>query len=315
MRILFVKTSSLGDVIHHCPAVTDTIAAFPNAVIDWVVERPFAAIAKLHPSVRRVIPVAIRQWRKQLLRPTAWRELVEFRRTLRDDYYDLVVDTQGLLKSALISAQALGVRHGFDAASAREPVASSFYQRRHHVDRALHAVERNRALTGMALGVAVPATFDYGLKPPSTNPIELSTAYCVLLTMTSRADKLWPERNWIEVVRALAGLAIESVLPWGNETERTRCNSIVRQAGSGIVPRSMSLDELASGIASARVVIGVDTGLSHLAAALKVPTVGIYCGSDPGLTGLYAGGNLSNLGGVGRPPGVLDVINAAQRVA
>src|SRR6185295_6550775 len=163
-RILFVKTSSLGDVVHNCPAVSDAARAMPGAEIDWVVEEPFARVAKMHASVRRVITVAVRRWRTALWNPTVWSEIADVRRAIGAERYDAVIDTQSLLKSALITSWAQGVRHGLDAASAREPLAARFYDTRHAVTRELHAVERNRRLAAAALGYAVPATLDYGLR-------------------------------------------------------------------------------------------------------------------------------------------------------
>ena len=149
--ILFVKTSSLGDVVHHCPAVSDAAARVPGARIDWVVEEPFAGVAAMHPAVRRVIPVSVRRWRAALWHPGVWSEMSEFRRALGAERYDAVIDTQSLIKSALVCRFAHGTRHGMDRASAREALAARFYDVRHRVPRGLHAVERNRRLTAASL--------------------------------------------------------------------------------------------------------------------------------------------------------------------
>jgi len=154
-RILFVKTSSLGDVVHNCPAVSDAARAVPGVEIDWVVEEPFAPVAKMHASVRRVITVAVRRWRSALWNPAVWREMREVRRAIAEARYDSVIDTQSLLKSALIASWAHGPKHGLDGASAREPLAARFYDVRHAVPRALHAVERNRRLAAAALGYSL----------------------------------------------------------------------------------------------------------------------------------------------------------------
>lgn len=315
MRILFVKTSSLGDVIHHCPAVSDARLKFPEASIDWVVEEPFAEIAQMHPAVTRVIPVGIRRWRGKVTHRSAWSEIAAFRRALRAQTYDRVIDTQGLLKSALITSQARGVRHGFDASSAREPVASRFYDVRHGVARDQHAVDRNRALSAAALGILPGKNCDYGLAPQTANPLLTRSPFCVLLSMTSRSDKLWPEERWAELVRGLATSGNESVLPWGSDAERERCQRVVEIAGSGVVPRSLSLAELAGVISSSHAVVGVDTGLSHLAAALNVPVIGLFCGSDPRLTGLHGSGPMLNLGGPGETPAAGEVLAAVQDLA
>jgi heptosyltransferase-1 len=303
-RILFVKTSSLGDVVHNCPAVSDAARAIPGAQIDWVVEEPFAPVAAMHSSVRRVITVAVRRWRSAAWSPAAWREIREFRRALVVEHYDAVLDTQSLLKSALIAACAHGPRHGLDAASAREPLAACFYGTRHAVPRELHAVERNRRLTAAALGSAVPTSLEYGLRAPRGGD-ESSSA--VFLTMTSRDDKLWPEESWIELGR---GLGLNAVLPWGNEAERRRAERIAQALPGARVPSRMSLAELATLFVGARVVVGVDTGLTHLAAALGARTVGLYCGSDPALTGIYGAPRALNLGAMGRAPRAAAVLKA-----
>ena len=298
--ILFVKTSSLGDVVHNCPAVSDAARALPGAAIDWVVEEPFAGIAAMHGAVRRVIPVAVRRWRGAFWKPAVWSEIGAWRRELRAERYDAVVDTQSLVKSALISKAAAGPRHGLDRASAREWLAPLFYDVRHAVPRELHAVERNRRLTALALGFSFNDPIDYGLRVPATQ----KSGYVVLLTMTSRADKLWPEERWIELGR---GLRAPAILPWGSEAERARAERISAAIGGTLPPRR-NLDELARLFVSARGVVGLDTGLTHLAAALGVPTVGIYCGSDPALTGLYGAPHARNLGAPGRPPEAGEVL-------
>lgn len=302
MRILFVKTSSLGDVIHNCPAVSDVRRSHPDATIDWVVEEAFAEVVTLHPAVRHAVPVSVRRWRSRLFMPEVWREIGAFRRRLSGERYDLVIDTQGLLKSALISRTAHGVRHGLDARSAREPLASRFYDVRHPVPRELHAVERNRRLTAAALGSRGGGTCDYGLVPPGGDPLGLGRPYCVLLSMSSRPDKLWPDEHWTELARALEGLGLASVLPWGSGAERERCRRIVSRAGCGTVPGALSLRELATAMAKAHAVFGVDTGLAHLAAALGTRAIGLYVSTDSARTGLYGADRIANLGGAGQVP-------------
>ena len=299
-RILFVKTSSLGDVVHNCPAVSDAARALPGAAIDWVVEEPFAGIAAMHRAVRRVIPVAVRRWRSALWRPSVWAEIAAWRRSLGAEPYDAVVDTQSLLKSALISRLARGRRHGLDRASAREWLAPVFYDVRHAVPRELHAVERNRRLAAASLGYSFSASADYGLRAPA-GP---ASGYVVLLTMTSRADKLWPEERWIELGR---GLRAPAILPWGSQHERVRAERIAAAIGGTLPPRR-NLEELARLFVSARGVVGLDTGLTHLAGALGVPTVGIYCASDPVLTGLHGAPHARNVGAAGRPPQAAEVL-------
>jgi len=306
-RILFIKTSSLGDVVHNCPAVSDVARCVPGAVIDWVVEDSFAEVAALHGAVRRVIPVSVRRWRGSLLSPAMWSEFFAFRDTLRAERYDAVIDSQGLVKSALLAAMARGEKHGLDRASAREPFAARFYDAVHAVPQGRHAVERNRRLTAAALGYEVPAGCDYGLAAAGEPPLQARKPYALLLTMTSRDDKLWPEESWRSLGAWLEARGLHCLLPWGSEDERRRCARIATAIPGAVVPQRMPLAGLARLLREARCVVGVDTGLAHLAAALGVPVAGLYCGSDPALTGLHGEGWLRNLGGAGRPPDVEDV--------
>lgn len=308
-RILFVKTSSLGDVVHNCPAVTDVARSLPLAEIDWLVEEAFADVVALHPSVRRVIPVALRRWRRELWQPKAWLEMVALRRTLRAQTYDAVIDTQGLVKSALLCALASGAKHGMDRASIREPLAARLYDVRHAIARGQHAVQRNRQLAAAALGYAAPAICDYGLRAVAAT----EDAGCVvLLTMSSRDDKLWPEERWSALGRALAERGLECVLPWGSTAERARCERLAARIPGARVLASMTLGELARMLRGARAVVGVDTGLSHFAVALGAPVVGIYCATDPALTGLHGSPRLRNLGGVGTAPATARVLAALE---
>jgi heptosyltransferase-1 len=304
LKILFVKTSSLGDVVHNCPAVSDAARKIPGAEIDWVVEEPFAPIAAMHGAVRRVIPVRLRDWRRRWWRASAWREFRAFRDSLGATHYDAVIDTQSLIKSALVASCAHGRRHGLDRASAREPLAARFYDTTHPVARGLHAVERNRLLTAAALGYALDVDLDYGLCAIDAEP---SAPYAVLLTMTSRDDKLWAEESWVELGKALA---TRIVLPWGNEAERARAARIAAALPDAQVAPRMTLPQLARLFARADGVVGVDTGLTHLAAALDARTVGIYCGSDPSLTGIYGAARARNVGALGRPPTPTEVLQA-----
>jgi heptosyltransferase-1 len=301
-RILFVKTSSLGDVVHHLPAVSDAARRFPEAAIDWVVEEAFADVASMHRAVRRVIPVATRRWRRAPWRPAVWSEAARFRAELRAEAYDAVIDTQSLLKSALITSAARGTKHGLDRASAREPLAARFYDVVHRVPKGLHAVERNRRLTALSLGFEPGPALDYGVKQASVD----ASPYAVFLTMTSRDDKLWPEARWIELGRAL-GMPVR--LPWGSETERARAERVAAGIGAAQVLPRMGIAALGAQLAGAKRVVGLDTGLTHLAAALGVRTLGIYCGSEPMLTGLHAPGARS-LGRAGAPPTAAEVCEA-----
>jgi len=313
-RILLIKTSSLGDVVHNLPVVSDLVTAYPGAAIDWVVEEAFAAIPKLHPQVARVLPVAVRRWRRNWWYPDTWREINLFRHGLRQQNYDAVIDSQGLFKSAWIAAAAQGFRHGLDRKSAREPLGW-FYDRTYSVPWGQHAVERNRGLAAQALEYSLASAPHYGIvaSPQAFNCLP-SSAYAVLLHATSAERKLWPETRWIEFGRVLAAQSIICVLPWGDTAERERSVRLAGQIEQAVVPERMELHAVASLLAGARVVVGTDTGLTHLAGALGVPTIGIYCATDPAATGLYGCTNAVNLGGVDQAPSVDAVIETMRRV-
>jgi heptosyltransferase-1 len=308
-EILLIKTSSLGDVIHQMPALTEARARQPDARFSWVVEETYAPLVRLHPAVTDVVPVSTRRWRKALYSPATWREIGTFARTLRGRTYDEVIDTQGLIRTGLIAKLARGRRHGYDAQSIKEPLAARFYDVRHAVSRDMHAIARNRVLTGLALGYTPDGPADYGLvRRASPAP------HAVLLHATARAEKLWPEERWIEIGRALSRRGIEVVLPWGTKEERTRSERLAAALPDARVPARQSLDQIAQLIARAAFVVGVDTGLLHLAAAFGVPLVAIFTGSEPGLTGPRGAGQTQILGAKGASPAAAEVLAAIERV-
>lgn len=312
MRILLVKSSSLGDVVHNLPVATDIIRHCPGAEIDWVVEESFAEIPRLHPAVSKVIPVAVRRWRKHPLAAATWAEIGTFRRVVRTDSYDAILDNQGLLKSALIARQACGRHFGYDRSSIREPLAARLYDRTVTVTKSAHAVERNRRLAAGALGYLLDTPLDYGI---AASPLIASWlpkgGYAVLLTATSRADKEWPEDDWQGLGMALIATGLRCVLPGGSQSERLRAATVAAKLGRAVAAPAMNLTELARLLAGASLVVGVDTGLVHLAAALSRPTLALYCGSDPTLTGVLAGPQAINLGGPGQPPAPGEVVAKA----
>lgn len=313
MRLLIVKTSSLGDVIHNLPVITDIRRHLPEATVDWCVEEGFASIPRLHPGVDRVIPLAIRRWRKKLFSGATWQEIGDFRRQLTANAYDLVIDTQGLVKSALVARRARGPIAGYDAASAREPLATRLYDRNYAVSRELHAVVRNRQLAAAALGYTTGGEPEYGIAVPAAAFDWLpASPYVVLLTATSRDDKLWPETDWLALGTQLAEKGFVAVLPGGNPIERERAARLAAGIPNAIAAPPMNIPDLASLLAGAKACVGVDTGLTHLAVALKTPTVALYTATDPGLTGVLGAGFWRNLGGRNESPAVAQVMAELQ---
>ncbi|TPK68755.1 MULTISPECIES: lipopolysaccharide heptosyltransferase I [unclassified Mesorhizobium] len=286
MKVLIVKTSSMGDVIHTFPALQDARRARPDIAFAWCVEEAFAGIVALHPAVGTIHTVAIRRWRKHLFDKATWREATALRRALRACRYDLVIDAQGLLKSALVARQAKAPIAGFDRSSAREPSATLLYDVGHAVPRNLHAIERTRRLFGQALGYRPDLSIlDSGIVPPPGNLTGIAGNTAFLLHGTSREDKKWPVEDWIETGRLLVERGMTPVTTWSDEREQAVAEAIARAVPStSIVPKS-PLADIAAILGSSRLVIGADTGLTHLASAFGLPTVAVFLATEPGLTG------------------------------
>lgn len=317
-RLLIVKTSSMGDVVHAAPLASDLARRFPGAVIDWLVEESFAAVPRMHAAIDRVITVALRRWRRAPLAAATWREIGAAKAQLRAQPYDTILDCQGLLKSALMARWATGPRWGFDRGSARERLAALLYTNGVQVPRGLHAIVRNRALGAAACGTDAATPPAFGLRAPPLSDSGLiettSVPYAVLLTNASRASKLWPDEHWRAVEGSLNDRGLRTLLLAGSAREELA--SLRRAAGmlgARVVPRH-GLDAVAAVLARARVVVGLDTGLSHLAAALGAPTVGIFCDYDPRLAGITGSSPCASLGGVGAVPKSAAAIAAVDRL-
>ncbi len=288
MRVLLIKTSSLGDVIHTLPALTDAMNALPGIQFDWVVEEGFAEIPTWHPAVANVIPVAIRRWRKNLWQTVKNGEWRRFKRRLRDTRYDLVIDAQGLLKSAWLTRYVKAPVAGLDKTSAREPMAARFYDRPYAVARGQHAVERLRQLFAQALGYRVPAGLgDYGLDRSRLLTATNDAPFVLFLHGTTWDTKHWPELYWRQLAERMIGQGLEVRLPWGNPAEKARAERIAVGLDNAVVLPKLNLAGVARVLASAQGCVAVDTGLGHLAAALDVPTLSLFGPTNPGLTGAY----------------------------
>ncbi|MBC8118352.1 MAG: lipopolysaccharide heptosyltransferase I [Burkholderiaceae bacterium] len=321
VRILIVKTSSMGDVVHALPLAADIVRARSDATVDWLVEETFASIPAMSRYVANVHRVALRRWRRRPFDAAVWREVRVAKNALRAARYDLVLDVQGLAKSAWISRWTGAPIVGFDSSSAREGIAARFYQRSYGVPRHLHAVERCRQLGALALGYQIADAPQFGIDTGvQASPEEHGAggAAAVLLVNASRATKLWGDARWLAVEQWLTHRGIASVLFWGSADEQRYTEALAsRMQRATVAPRS-TLDSIASTLAVAPLVIGLDTGLTHLAAALGRPTVGIYCDYDPALAGLVgdasAGNEVASVGSANEAPTEVEVIAAAERV-
>lgn len=287
MNVLIVKTSSMGDVIHTLPAVSDAARARPNLHLDWVVEEAFAEVPAWHPAVQQVIPVALRRWRKHLWHCLTTGEWARCRHALRQRPYDLVIDAQGLIKSAFLCRQVPAPIAGFSRDTVREPLAALAYRHRYPVATAQHAVERTRALFALALGYDKPDTPpDYGIErarfgAPVTPP------YVLFLHGTTRADKHWPDPYWHALCKLVCDAGWSVKLPWWSETEHQRARHLAEAHPRAEVLSRTHLAGMASVLAGACAVVAVDTGLGHLAAALGVPCLSLYGPTSPAKVGAY----------------------------
>lgn len=311
-RILFVKLSSLGDVVHLFPAVTELARHRPGAHIAWMVEEAYADLVRLHPAVAEAIPVNLRSLRRNPLAPSGWNRIAKARRSVRARGWDYVVDSQGLLKSALAARFARAPVFGLDRTSARERIATRFYDVKVNVPWTLHAVDRNRKLVGEVFGYRPQGAASYGLARPESAPAWAPTQpYVVMLHAASRASKRWPEDHWVDLARLVSAAGYATVFPGGSQSERAAAARLAGAVPEALAAPAMGLGEAAALLGHAAGVIGVDTGLTHLAVALDVPTVGIYCATRPEETGLHGGRDTFNVGGPGQVPGVQAVAAAA----
>ncbi len=314
-KILIVRVSSLGDVVHNMPAIADIRRLHPDAQVDWLVEESFTDLVELVEGVRRAIPFSLRRWRKRLFSLDNWREIQRFRRTLAAEKYDLVIDCQGLIKTAWVASWARGTLVGLgnrtDGAGYEWPVRY-FYNKRVPIEPRTHVVERTRQLVAAALGDPRPEATDaieFGIDTRraalalSEAGLNLPVPYVVFVHATSRADKQWPETAWIELGQTLIRRGVSIVLPWGSETERETSDKLAKEFGAAaVVPPKLSLPAVVGLIDGAAATVGVDTGLVHIAAALKRPTVELYNFSTAWRTGGYWSPRVVNLGSANQHP-------------
>ena len=321
MNILLVRVSSLGDVLHNLPMVADILRHHPDAKIDWVVEEGYTSLVRLNPHVRRVIPFALRRWRRGLLDPAIRAEVRGFFRTLREEQYDYVFDTQGLIKTGIIMGAArvkpggrkVGLANGTEG-SGYEPISRVFHDRSVKVERRAHAVARGREVAAQALGYAIDTPPDFGLPAPSelaTRPAWMPREdYAVFFHGTARAAKKWDTANWIALGRALAPMAV--LLPWGSPAEQAEAGTIAASLPNARVLPKLSMMEAVELARDAALAVGVDTGLTHIAAAFVRPTVEIYCDSPRWKTEGNWSPRIINLGDTAQPPSVDEVVAAAR---
>ena len=322
MKILIVRVSSLGDVVHNMPMVADIRRSYPDAQIDWVVEEGYTSLVRLNDSVRTVIPFALRRWRKSLLAAATRAEMRAFYEVLRAESYDLVFDTQGLFKTGLVMRLARlapgGKRVGLANAtegSGYEAVSRIFHTTSVPVGRHTHAVLRARLVAAAALNYSIDNQADFNLRAPDGAPAWLpSVPYAVFFHGTARAAKQWDPAHWIKLAHDLAARGMPVLLAWGSEVERQAAEQLSAQMPNAQVLPRLPLMEAVTLAQRAALVVGVDTGLTHIAAAFMRPTVELYCDSPRWKTQGDWSTNIINLGDLGHPPGVAEVEAAVTRL-
>jgi heptosyltransferase-1 len=322
LNILLVRVSSLGDVLHNLPMVADILRRHPDANIDWVVEEGYVSLVRLNPHVRKIIPFALRRWRKNLGDKATRAEIKAFFSTLRQQRYDYVFDTQGLLKTGIImgaarvvpGGQKVGLANGSEG-SGYEGISRIFHTKSIALDPRTHAVARGRLVAGAALGYPVDAAPDFGLPGPTTaNRPQWMPAqdYAVFFHGTARDAKKWATANWIDTANALAPMPV--LLAWGSPNEQREAEAIAAGATNAVVLPRLSMDEAIALARNTALAIGVDTGLTHIAAAFVRPTIELYCDSPKWKTEGNWSPRIVNLGDKGAPPSVPEVLAAVQRL-
>jgi heptosyltransferase-1 len=357
MKILIVKLSSLGDVLHNLPIVWDLRAQYPHAQIDWVVEEGYVGLLeplKTSPNfagIDRIIPLAFRRWKKALKRGEFIRsiqEFIAFKADLQTTSYDLIIETQGLLKSAWVTrlanpnktAAVFGLANQTEF-SGYEPWARKFYTDSVQVPFHCHAVDRSRWVAASAMDIPVP---DRVLMPPKFYPeayvqslveaarlgfastrvdlgFDVTKPYVMCFHATAGASKRWSDDHWVSVGKELVAKGIQVILPWGNDKEKAISEQIAKKisgrpslvGSKAIVPNSFSIADAFGLIAGAQMTIGVDTGLTHLSAILGMPTTELYCDSPRWKTEGYWSPKIYNLGDRGHPPNVAEILNLIGR--
>ena len=321
MNILLVRVSSLGDVLHNMPIVADIRRHFPDAHIDWVVEEGYVSLVRLNPMVRNIIPFALRRWRKKLGDKAVRAEIGQFFRTLRQVEYDYVFDTQGLLKTGVIMGAARVVRGGQKVGLANgsegsgyEGISRVFHTKSIPLDPRTHAVARGRLVVAAALGYRVDTPADFGLPdvaPDAPKPAWMpAEPYAVYFHGTARDAKKWAPANWIELGHALASMPI--LLPWGSPKEKAEAEVLAAGLPNARVLPQLSMADAVLLARHAALAVGVDTGLTHIAAAFSRPVVEIYCDSPRWKTEGNWSPKIVNLGDRGAPPSAAEVIAAAK---
>jgi heptosyltransferase I len=334
-KILLVKLSSLGDVLHNLSIVWDLRARLPEAQIDWVVEEGYVHL--LEPllsrpgfkGIDRIIPFGLRRWKKNFPSLATWKEFFEFKKLLQASSYDVLIETQGLLKSAIVCSLAKKSEGAVIAGLANatefsgyEPLARMFYNQSVQVPKQCHAVDRSRWVSCSALDwpllqrSSIPQFYpqEFIAQIPQTSVIGLKAPYVLCFHSTAREAKRWDNEYWVELGKELSSRGYQVVFPWGSTSEKAISELLAAQIVNAFVPSAFSIEDAFSVIAGASLTVGVDTGLTHLAAVLDKPTVEIYCNSPRWKTEGYWSDRIANVGDIQNPPSIQEVFDVSLKL-
>lgn len=292
MRILIIKISSMGDIIHTLPAITDASRAIPNITFDWVIEETFSEIPIWHPFVHRVIPIKFRFWKNQWHQIHAWKKYFECIKQLNAYKYDAIIDAQGLLKTSLLIVHKIdrGIKHGMNFFSAKESISCWFYHNCYHISKNQHAIERIRQLFSCSLQYTLPSNLgqyniDHNFYPKIKS--NHSSPYLIFFHSTTQSQKHWPELYWHILTRYAIKLGYSVKIPFWTIHEELRVKRLKDHFDRVIILPKLTLHQIAIQIIQSKATISVDTGLSHLSAALHCPNITLYGPTDPQLIGIY----------------------------
>nr|BET44761.1 MAG: lipopolysaccharide heptosyltransferase RfaC [Candidatus Aschnera chinzeii] len=291
MKILIVKTSSMGDIIHTLPAISDAALKYKCIQFDWIVEEDFIEIPAWHQSVKQVFSIAMRRWRKQLFKSSVKKEIINFRQQIQKNKYDIIIDVQGLLKSALLLFYCkYDISHGYNWSSARESLASLFYDKTYYIDKYQHAIERIRKLFASILNYTyIENKINYGINQyfSSLRRVDNNEKYIIFLHSSSRYDKCWPEYHWRMLIKLIEEKNLIIKLPWNTDLEFLQAKRISSGFKNVKILPKMSLEHIAKEILFSQAVVSIDTGLSHLTAAFNKHHIALYGPSNPNLIGIF----------------------------
>lgn len=282
----------MGDIIHTLPAITDASSIFPHILFDWVIEETFSEIPTWHPFIHKVIPIKLRFWKKKWYKLSTWKTYSEYIKQLNNNKYDIIIDAQGLLKTSVLFTNQIthGIKHGMDFISAKEPMSCWFYHKKHYINKNQHAIERVRQLFSYSLQYTLPTNLGkYNIAQNFNSKIQSHdiNPYLIFFHATTQSNKHWPESHWYILINHAIKMGYRVKLPFWTSNEELRVRKLQRFCTQIIILPNFTLHQISNQIINSEAVISVDTGLSHLAAALNCPNLTLYGPTNPKLIGTY----------------------------